>query len=116
MALSNQIFELRKNRKLSQEQLGDMIGVTRQTISNWELGQTAPNSDQLKALSNALHISIDELLENDVSNIIIDKIDDTKKKTDTIYRLLIVVLVLVILILIYYLGTFFGEFLSNMGV
>ena len=43
MILGKKILELRKKSGLSQEQLGDMVNVTRQTISNWELGETAPN-------------------------------------------------------------------------
>ena len=44
MALGNKILEYRKRNGLSQEQLADKINVTRQTISNWELGETQPNS------------------------------------------------------------------------
>jgi len=50
---------------MSQEQLAEKINVTRQTISNWELGETSPNPDQLKQLSKELNISIDKLLDNE---------------------------------------------------
>ncbi len=56
------IFKLRKDLKLSQEQLAEKVDVTRQTISNWELGETSPNPEQLKLLSKTLNVSIDELL------------------------------------------------------
>ena len=46
MALGKNILELRKKKGLSQEQLGERVNVTRQTISNWELGVTAPNPEQ----------------------------------------------------------------------
>lgn len=68
MDLGNKILKLRKQNGLSQEQLGERINVTRQTISNWELSETLPNSEQLKLLSKELHVSIDELLENNYSN------------------------------------------------
>ena len=42
MSLRNKILELRKKEGYSQEELGEKIGVTRQTISNWELDETAP--------------------------------------------------------------------------
>ncbi len=79
MSLGNKILELRKKKGLSQEQLGEKIEVTRQTISNWELGQTTPNPDQLKLLSNALNISIDELLNNNIKNTLVEKVSNTEK-------------------------------------
>ena len=60
MKLGENILSYRKKNGLSQEELGEKVDVTRQTISNWELGETSPNSDQLKALSQALNVSIDE--------------------------------------------------------
>ena len=62
MKLGENIFKLRKDLKLSQEQLAEKVDVTRQTISNWELGETSPNPEQLKLLSKTLNVSIDELL------------------------------------------------------
>ena len=66
MKLGENIFKLRKRSGLSQEQLGERINVTRQTISNWELGETSPNPEQLKLISKELNVSIDELLDNDI--------------------------------------------------
>lgn len=77
MKLGDKILELRKKEGLSQESLGELLGVTRQTISNWELGSTSPNPDQLKMLSKVLHISIDELLDNKVSS---NKISSSTEK------------------------------------
>lgn len=66
MNIGEKILNLRKKQGLSQEALGDKIKVTRQTISNWELGITFPNPKQLKILSQELNVSIDELLDNDI--------------------------------------------------
>ena len=49
--LGENILKLRKKIGLSQEQLGEQVNVTRQTISHWELNETAPNPQQLKLLS-----------------------------------------------------------------
>lgn len=76
--LGENILKLRKKLGLSQEQLGEKVGVTRQTISNWELNETSPNPEQLKLLSKALKVSIDELLNNDVQNILVEKVSNTK--------------------------------------
>ena len=48
MNLGDKILQLRKKNGLSQGQLGEKVDVTRQTISNWELGETTPNPEQLK--------------------------------------------------------------------
>lgn len=66
MQLGNNIQTLRKKKGLSQEKLAEKINVTRQTISNWELGETAPNPEQLILLSKQFDISIDVLVGNDV--------------------------------------------------
>ena len=71
MSLGENILNLRKKNRLSQEQLGEKTNVTRQTISNWELNETAPNPEQLKLLSKALKVSIDELVDNDISSILV---------------------------------------------
>lgn len=68
MQLGKNIFELRKKNGLSQEKLAEKINVTRQTISNWELGETSPNPEQLVLLSNIFHKSIDELLGNEIKS------------------------------------------------
>ena len=91
MKLGNNIQKLRKDLKLSQEQLAEKIDVTRQTISNWELGETSPNPEQLKLLSKALNVSIDELLNNDVKSVIIDKVSNTEKLAGIIIKILKVI-------------------------
>ena len=88
MILGKKILELRKKSGLSQEQLGDMVNVTRQTISNWELGETAPNPEQLKLLSKALNISIDELLDNDIQNVVVEKVSNTEKLAGLVLKIL----------------------------
>lgn len=88
MKLGDNIFKLRKECKLSQEQLAEKVNVTRQTISNWELRETSPNPDQLKLLSKALNVSIDELLNNDIKQVLVEKINNTEKHTEIIIKIL----------------------------
>lgn len=66
MELGKNICTFRKENGLSQEKLAEKINVTRQTISNWELGETAPNPEQLILLSKAFQKSIDELVGNEI--------------------------------------------------
>ena len=88
MLLGEKILELRKKKGLSQEQLGEEVNVTRQTISNWELGETSPNPEQLKLLSKIFNVSIDELLDNNLENQILSRVKITEKQTEKIKKIL----------------------------
>lgn len=66
MELNKNIYNLRKERGFSQEYMAEKINVSRQTISNWELGETSPNPEQLLLLSKTLETSVDNLLGNDM--------------------------------------------------
>lgn len=100
MKLGENILKLRKKANFSQEELSEKIGVTRQTISNWELGETSPNPEQLKLLSRTLNISIDELLDNDIKQVIVERMSNTEKLAGLIIKILKVISVLFIIILI----------------
>lgn len=102
MDLGGRIFELRKKQQFSQEKLGERVGVTRQTISNWELNETLPDTNQLIALSKALVISIDELVGNDVQNLLQPKVVKKEEKNvkDNDLIMIIVILFLIIIGLI----------------
>lgn len=85
MTFAEKLYLLRTEKKISQEKLAEKIDVTRQTISNWELGRTQPNPEQLKMLSQILNVSIDELLENDLFvNKSINDDSNVYKPTETI--------------------------------
>lgn len=68
MGFSENLMRLRKENGLSQEQLGNEINVTRQTISKWELGDTVPDMNKLIELSKLFNISVDELIGNNDYN------------------------------------------------
>ena len=97
MKLGEKILEYRKKKGISQEQLGEKIDVTRQTISNWELGETSPNPEQLKLLSKELGVSIDELLDNDIKNVLVEKVSNTEKSSYTILFLLKFLLLMIVI-------------------
>ena len=79
MDLGKKILELRKKENLSQEQLAEKINVTRQTISKWELNETTPDIKQAKELSRLFKISLDELTENDMTTLVMQKVSNTEK-------------------------------------
>ena len=101
--LGENILKLRKKSGLSQEQLGEKVNVTRQTISNWELNETTPNPEQLKLLSKALNVSIDELLDNDIKGVIetkVNEIDINIVKSNNLLKILFVIIIVIIAITI----------------
>lgn len=62
MEFCNKLMELRKERGWSQEELGNKINVSRQTVSKWELGQTTPEMNKLIEISRLFQITVDELI------------------------------------------------------
>ena len=102
MEIGKKIMELRKKNGLSQEQLADKVGVARQTISKWELGETSPDLKQAKELSKIFNISLDELVDNDIKEILVEKTSNTEKLAGIILKLMkfIVVFIIVVPILL----------------
>lgn len=66
MSLGNNLFNARKRSGLSQEQVAEKLGVSRQTISKWELDETHPDIWQSKRLSKLYHLTLDELIDFDI--------------------------------------------------
>mgnify|MGYP001518043339 CR=1 FL=1 len=62
MELKDRIAAVRKAAGLTQEQLGELLGVTRQAVSKWESGQTTPDAATIAALCEKLHVSADYVL------------------------------------------------------
>lgn len=62
MEFNNKLFELRKQKGLSQEELAGRLNVSRQTISKWEVGESAPDMDNLVSISELFGVSLDELV------------------------------------------------------
>ena len=54
--LGNQLYDIRKNAKLTQEELADKIGVTDKAISKWENGSSLPTTENLRKKDNILNI------------------------------------------------------------
>lgn len=61
MTFGENLIRLRRQQGLSQEQLGMRIGVSRQTVSKWELNDTTPEMEKLIALADLFGLSLDEL-------------------------------------------------------
>lgn len=86
-----------------------MIGVTRQTISNWELNENSPDLKQAEKLADIFNIIMDELIGN--KNILLEKIDKTESNSKLIIKLIKVLgitLGILIFILLCILGIYFS--------
>lgn len=62
MNIGEKLYELRKEKHLSQEEVAEKLDVTRQTISKWETNQSTPDFDKIKPLCELYGITADELL------------------------------------------------------
>ena len=62
MEFNNKLYELRKQKGLSQEELANRLNVSRQTVSKWEVGESTPDMEKLVAMSDLFGISLDELV------------------------------------------------------
>ena len=65
MKFSEKLMELRRSKGWSQEQLGEKLGVTRQTVSKWELGDTTPEMEKIALISDLFGITTDELIKGE---------------------------------------------------
>ena len=65
MKLSEKIIRLRKGRGLSQEELAERLGVSRQAVSRWESGTALPDAGNLRQISRLFEVSADYLLDEE---------------------------------------------------
>lgn len=62
MELSERIYQLRKEKNMTQQDLADRLGVSRQAVSRWEMGTAKPEIESLTAMSKIFGLSLDELV------------------------------------------------------
>ncbi len=65
MTMADKLGELRKEKGLSQLQLAEMLGVSRQAISRWEMGTAAPSAENIKYLAQIYNVSLEHLMFED---------------------------------------------------
>lgn len=64
---ANRLYELRKQHGYSQDELAEMLNVSRQAVSKWERSESSPDTDNLIALARLYNVSLDQLLGFDVT-------------------------------------------------
>lgn len=72
--IANRLVKLRKEKGLSQEDLAEALGLSRQAVSKWERAEASPDTDNLICLAKLYNVSLDELLSTD------ETIDDLKQE------------------------------------
>lgn len=65
MELSEKILKLRKQAGLSQQDVAERLGVSRQAISRWETGAVSPSADSLKMIGQLFKVPVDYLLDDE---------------------------------------------------
>lgn len=69
MNLKDNLKKIRKDNNLSQEQLAEKLGVSRQSVSKWESGQAYPEMDKVLQICNMFNLNIDELLNQNIKEV-----------------------------------------------
>lgn len=85
MDISEKLLKLRKTKNLTQEELAEMLDVSRQSVSKWETGQCVPDADKLPALSDIFGVSVDFLLkpsELDILTIKAESLENQQKNLE----------------------------------
>lgn len=68
MSFAENLRAVRKVKNLSQEDLADLLGVSRQAVSKWELGEGYPEAEKLLTISRELNVSLDNLMGSEMIN------------------------------------------------
>ena len=94
MNFSEKLVKLRKENKMSQEDLAASLDVSRQSVSKWESGQTYPEMDKLLAICKIFNVTLDSLTNNEVD------INNTENKDknviDSFFSFVLITLLLII--------------------
>ena len=80
MDIGQKLLDLRKQKKLSQEEAAEKLNVSRQTISKWETNQSTPDFDKLSSICKLYDITADELINGISTEKHIDNNDNINKK------------------------------------
>lgn len=90
MNFNEKLAAIRKDRGLSQEEMAERIGVSRQAVSKWESGESFPDIDNLIALGDILGVSIDRLIRPDSDGCVAAVIENVKNDIERIKKFLCV--------------------------
>ena len=97
MKFAEKLVKLRKENLLSQEELGEKLNVTRQTISKWELGETKPDSEKILEIAKLFNVSTDALLNesNEETDPINEQDNNSIKKNNNPWLIILLIIVVI---------------------
>lgn len=101
MKFNEKLLELRKQKGWSQEELGEKINVSRQTISKYESGLSTPEMEKLIELAKVFGLSIDNLVGEEKDTVIEERKTKSKNIKKTIIKLLIIIVALYLMLFAY---------------
>ena len=102
MEFNNRLYQLRKQKGFSQEELASRLNVSRQTVSKWEVGDSTPDMEKLAAISDLFDVSLDLLImgkepptptaapaKSELADVINEKVltPDNKKKAKSVLKI-----------------------------
>ncbi len=106
MDFNNRLYQLRKQKGLSQEELANRLNVSRQTVSKWEVGDSTPDMEKLVAMSDLFDVSLDKLVmgkedevefqqptKSELATVLSNKVltDNNKKKAKNILKIIAII-------------------------
>ena len=112
---SENLIRLRKEKGLSQQELADLLHLTRQTVSKWERQLSLPDADQLSTLAKIFNVSVSELLDEyklkqedqiveqlmQINSLLVDKRRRSKMILKIIVGIIVTVIVINILLVLF---------------
>ncbi len=113
MNLDEKIRKIRKENKMNQDDLAEVLNVTRQTISNWENGKNYPDIETLIKISDKFNISLDILLKENMN--IVKEIDRNVKNTKK-YKLILISIISVILMIVCAFGIYGIKYMNTKDI
>lgn len=113
MDFNNRLYQLRKQKGFSQEELANRLNVSRQTVSKWEVGDSTPDMEKLVAMSDLFDVSLDKLVlgkeeasvtpitqKSEITQILSEKVltQDNKKKAKSVFKIAAIIAAAIIAI------------------
>ena len=106
MELGRKIYHTRTDKNITQKALAKKIGISIKVLDKWENCELSPEMNQMEKIAKALNISVSELLDNDIRNLIKEEIIEEEKDntlaTDLLKIVGIILLILVLLLILFY--------------
>lgn len=113
MDFNNRLYQLRKQKGFSQEELANRLNVSRQTVSKWEVGDSTPDMEKLIAISDLFDVSLDMLVKgkeeepqppptakSEFAAVLNEKVltDKNKKKAKNVFKIIAIILGAIVLV------------------